>query len=196
MCTVVILYKQVQDWPIVIAQNRDEAADRAARPPLVLNNHPLVFGPQDATSSGTWIGVNASGLLLVLTNGYQVDRNQFAADLSRGLLVLDVLKEADQAGDALKLASHICATRRIKHFHLFVADRRNLFKMEYDGQVMVKELGAGRHFHYSSGYDDGAVRTQRVRRLQDLLANGAPGSLEVTPSRKLDPGFVRESSRP
>ena len=178
MCTVAVFYRQLRDWPIVVAQNRDALADRAANPPSVLNEAPLVFGPQDITSSGTWIGVNASGLLLALTNGYQADRDRYAADLSRGLLVLNVLKEAEETEGALELASHICATNRMKHFHLFVADRRSLFKMEYDGRMRVEELAAGRHFHYSSGYDDGTVRRRRVRRLGNLLADRALGSLE------------------
>lgn len=177
MCTVVLLYKQLEDYPVIIAQNRDALPESIESPPSNLTCDGRVFGPRDMKSGGTWIGVNQAGLLCALTNRYQPNRENYSASMSRGHLVLNVLEHADNCDEGSKLVFDICLANRLKYFNLFLADVDGLWKIEYARHINLARLEAGRYYHSSSGYDPGTIRTQREDRLRDLLEDFEPVSL-------------------
>jgi len=177
MCTVVLFYKQLEHYPIIIAHNRDALAGSIEKPASFLAAGSDVFGPKDVKSGGTWIGLNQARLLVALTNRYQPNRDEYPADMSRGMLVLSTLEQAESAKEAVKLVSEICSARRLKYFNLFLADDQDLHKIEYAEHVNATKLGPGRYFHSSAGYDVGTMKTQREGRLQQLLHDFKPLSL-------------------
>jgi hypothetical protein len=177
MCTVVLLYRQVEDYPIIIAQNRDALADSVESPPSNLTSDGRVFGPRELKSRGTWIGVNQAGLVCALTNRYQPDRENYRANMSRGQLVLNVLEHAEDCDEALKQVLDISCARTLKYFNLFLATAEGIRKLEYASHINAVRLGAGRYYHSSSGYDAGAISEQRERRLHELLDDFKPVSL-------------------
>jgi uncharacterized protein with NRDE domain len=177
MCTVVLFYKQLKDYPIIIAHNRDALAESVERSPSALTPDARVFGPRDMKSGGTWIGLNQACLLLALTNRYQPNRDEYPADMSRGTLVLTILEQAENSKKAVELAREICSARRLKYFNLFLADDHDLHRIEYDEHMNAAKLEPGRYFHSSSGYDVGTIRTQREDRLHQLLQDFEPVSL-------------------
>ena len=92
MCTLILLDRVVPGFPVVVAANRDEFFARPAAPPALFpstEGKPAYLAPQDLEAGGTWMGVNASGLFVGLTNRPVAVRDPSAR--SRGLLVLDAL---------------------------------------------------------------------------------------------------------
>ena len=90
MCTLAVYFQVSRTYPLVVAANRDEFYDRAATPPLPLLDHPWAVGGRDLAAGGTWLGVNAAGLVAGLVNR----RTGTAPDprrRSRGQLCLQAL---------------------------------------------------------------------------------------------------------
>src|SRR3989338_323314 len=185
MCTIMLLYKQLSDFPIVVAMNRDGLNDRLEKPPSFLSEYPVVFAPEDVKSGGTWIGVNEYKLFAALTNGYQPDRELIANNRSRGILVLDVLKKARNPQEAIELVNKQCSENyensedRFKFFNLFLLSADEAFLLKYNGKTDVEELKAGTFFHYSSGYDDGLVKKLREGRLNELFHDYRSSSIDA-----------------
>lgn len=105
MCTVCILYQVVPGFPVVVAGNRDEFLRRPSEPPhlwhpLGTSSTPALFAGKDLECGGTWMGVNASGLVCGVTNVSSGRRDP--SKRSRGLLVLDCLT-ATSPPQAMKL---------------------------------------------------------------------------------------------
>ena len=95
MCTVVIRFEPDTDWPIIIAANRDERADRPCLPPARhWPDRPEVRAGLDETAGGTWLGINDDGLLAAILNrpgtlGPQEGKR------SRGELPLEALDQVE-----------------------------------------------------------------------------------------------------
>ena len=68
MCLVAIAYRQVEGIPVFVAANREESYARPATPPQALPGKPPAVGGIDQLAGGTWLGVNARGVLVGITN--------------------------------------------------------------------------------------------------------------------------------
>ena len=91
MCTLAIYFQMTDDYPVVIAANRDEYLDRPAAKPTTLCEHPHVVGGKDLRAGGTWLGVNEYGLVAGLLNR-RIEAPPNPNARSRGLLCLDALR--------------------------------------------------------------------------------------------------------
>ena len=93
MCTLVLVVPS-PGGVLQVAANRDEFLARPATPPA-----PSADGrwlaPRDLQAGGSWLGVNAAGLFVGVTNRSAGPRD--GARRSRGLLVLEALESADAA---------------------------------------------------------------------------------------------------
>ncbi len=90
MCTLAIYFQLSAEFPVVVAANRDEFYRRPARPPAASGTDPWIVAGSDSVAQGTWLGVNAHGLIAGLLNR----RTAAAIDptrRSRGLLCLEAL---------------------------------------------------------------------------------------------------------
>jgi len=68
VCTLALLRRPGARHPLVIAANRDEQIDRPASGPRLWDDPvPFVAG-RDERAGGTWLGVNAHGIVVGLTN--------------------------------------------------------------------------------------------------------------------------------
>src|SRR5690349_17229607 len=114
MCTLILAHRYFQGAPLVLAANRDEFLARRASGPGVVDGSPKILMPRDEVAGGTWLGLNAGGLFVGVTNraGSSVDR----ARRSRGLLVADALR----AGSAAELHRELARLDPSIHnaFHL------------------------------------------------------------------------------
>lgn len=93
MCTILLAYRAVADWPIIVGNNRDEFFSRTAIPPRVFANGRLQrwIAPVDESSGGSWWACNNNGLLVFLTNrwnGLPPDESK----ISRGKLVQSMIQ--------------------------------------------------------------------------------------------------------
>jgi len=118
VCTVCILYQVVAGFPAVIAGNRDEFVQRPSEAPHLWpssSGTPTLFAGKDLECGGTWMGINASGLVCGVTNVSSGRRDP--SKRSRGLLVLDCLK-ATSPLQAMEII-HANGLDRYNPFNLF-----------------------------------------------------------------------------
>lgn len=69
MCLLIVLRGFHEDYPVLVASNRDEYLARKASPPgLWVGERRRVISPRDRKAGGTWIGVNDRGMFAGITN--------------------------------------------------------------------------------------------------------------------------------
>ena len=98
MCTILLAYQVVENWPIIVGNNRDECFSRLAIAPRVFtgggSNHWIA--PFDTQAGGSWWACSQKGLLVFLTNrwnGLPPDEGK----ISRGRLVYDLIQHDSPA---------------------------------------------------------------------------------------------------
>lgn len=102
MCTIIILHNVHDRYPLIVAANRDEAYDRSAEEPDMIQIMPkMIVAPKDLRSGGTWIGAAQEGWFVGLTNQDVIDAPK--ARRSRGEIVRELLL----------LGNHRLATRHL-----------------------------------------------------------------------------------
>src|SRR5918994_1653772 len=90
MCWIAVLFRVNPHYPLIVAANREESRARPSQAPFRWPGSPAVWAGRDERGGGTWLGVNAAGLLAAVTNRPAV--NPDATRRSRGLLCLDTLR--------------------------------------------------------------------------------------------------------
>ena len=148
VCTLVVAWQVVADAPVVVAANRDEAADRPSSPPELYRTAPRAIAPRDDRAGGTWIGYNEAGLFVGITNRW-VDR---AGERSRGQLVADCLGCAS-ATAAVETVERAVETDGYAGFNLVVADSDRATLLEWDGELSVTDFDPGVHVVVNVGAD-------------------------------------------
>ncbi len=160
MCTVVILHRPGHDWPMLLATNRDEMADRPWRPPgRHWPDRANVTAGIDELAGGTWLGVNDEGVVAAILNR----RDSLGPDArlrSRGELVLEALDHFDAAEAAPALGDLDGASYR--SFNMIVADNRDAFWLKSpgaaaDGRIAVEKIPPGLSMITSAELNDPAA---------------------------------------
>lgn len=143
MCTVVFLKRPGHAWPLIVAANRDEMANRPWRPPARhWGDRPDVVAGMDELSGGSWLGLNDNGVVAGVLNR----RNSLGPQpgkRTRGELVLEMLDHAD-ASEAASAITDLDGSS-YRGFNLFVADNRDAFwvRSTGDGPVEVAPVPDG-----------------------------------------------------
>lgn len=68
MCTLALYFRVFEDYPLVIAANRDEHYDRPSMVPHAWQTSPVIVAGKDLWAGGTWLGVNEHGLTAAILN--------------------------------------------------------------------------------------------------------------------------------
>jgi hypothetical protein len=166
MCILMLLYQKVQGYPIVLVANRDEYYDRPTRAPQLFMHAPAVWAGQDVRAGGTWLGVNAYGMVIGLTNRrMQEEQKNDPACRSRGLLCLEALQCCNPAQVLARLDSE--PVNRYNPFNLLVISPDETYWVAYDGLPEKHPLEAGLHILGNGNIND--VDTVRIRRARHLL---------------------------
>ena len=168
MCTLVL--QQKPGALLAVSGNRNELLARPALGPRVVDG---VLAPHDALAGGTWLGLNAHGLFVCLTNrrGGLVD----PARKSRGLLVLEAL-QADSAR-GLRQALEDLRGDRHNGFHLVYADLHEAFVTWSNGATVQHVALAPDALHVITERSFGAGQGEREQTVAADFAQLAP-SLE------------------
>ncbi|MFO0997661.1 MAG: NRDE family protein [Alphaproteobacteria bacterium] len=125
MCTVVILRRPDEPWPLLLAANRDEMLARPSRPPgRHWSDRPNVIAGLDELAGGSWLGLNDEGVLAAVMNR-RGSLGPADGMRSRGELVLEALDHAD-ARDAAEALSALDA-QSYRAFNLIVADNQDAY---------------------------------------------------------------------
>ena len=95
MCSIVILKKSENEWPLIIAANRDEMNNRKfLSPGRYWKDKPHIFAGKDLLAGGSWLGVNDSGVVAAIMNRINC-LGPMENKKSRGELVLNALDHED-----------------------------------------------------------------------------------------------------
>jgi Transport and Golgi organisation 2 len=136
MCTVVILRRPGDRWPLLVGANRDEMIDRPWREPgRHWPDRPEVVAGLDLLAGGSWLGVNDWGVAAAVLNRTG-SLGPAPGRRSRGELVLEALDHADAAAAAAAL-SHL-DPQSYRTFNLIVADASCGFWLRHAGGARVE----------------------------------------------------------
>lgn len=144
MCSIIILRRPDEAWPLIVGANRDEMTDRPWDPPgRHWDDRPDVIAGRDQLAGGSWLGRNDNGVFAAILNregslGPSTDKR------SRGELVLEALDHAD-AADAAEALSEIDGNA-YRSFNLVVGDNTNVFHVANRSQangIAVEEVPVG-----------------------------------------------------
>jgi len=185
MCTLVLVVPP-PGGILQIAANRDEFLARPASPPA-RSDDGRWLAPRDLEAGGTWLGVNAGGLFVGVTNRHAGGRD--ATRRSRGLLVVDALESPDAASLHRRLSG--LEASQYNAFHLAYADGAFAGLTWGDGNVLRQErLGPGVHVltEQSLGAgDDGPRRRLFHERVEPGKVLGLEGWLGLLSIHGADP---------
>lgn len=161
MCTLGLILGRDARHPLIVAANRDESRHRASRAPFRWDTDPPFVAGRDEVAGGTWMGFNAHGVLVGLTNrwtGAPPDPDK----ASRGALVTTLLAATgvDDARD--RLTAHDPAGT--------------------NPYILVCADTTGRAW-WTSNADPGHLRTEDLRPGAHAIGNTLPST---GPSAKLD----------
>jgi len=92
MCLILVAWRARQDFPLVVAANRDELHARPASPAAFWPDQPSILAGRDLQAKGTWLGVSRNGRFASVTN-YRGGHDPNAAE-SRGALVTGFLLDS------------------------------------------------------------------------------------------------------
>jgi uncharacterized protein with NRDE domain len=172
MCTLALYFRIFEDYPLVVAANRDEHYDRSSLAPHLLASSPKILAGTDLRAGGTWLGVNEYGVLAAIlnrrANGVQ---NPPPNTRSRGLLCLDVL-QLGTAGEARR-------SLKKKHedfyqpFSLVFADQNEAWVVfNRDEKIETMPLKQGLHVFSSTATHN--ERSEKRERAYTLFSDLVP----------------------
>jgi len=148
MCTILLAYKKIPGWPLVVANNRDEFFQRRALPPRVYRagKRPGLrwLASCDLAGGGSWWGYNNRGLLVWLTNRWT--GSEYASGLqSRGALVTELLA-CENSETARNHLESVCDGLTFNPFNLIIATRERAFLATNSPNLQLAPLAAGYHY--------------------------------------------------
>ncbi len=165
MCTLVLLRRVVEGYPLVLLMNRDEAYERPSQPPVLSKNDRSMVAPEDRRAGGTWIGVNDMGLVVAISNRHEGEFD--STRRSRGLLCREALKQSS-ALEVKDLVEEELAQVQYNPFNLIYADRGRAFATHHGEETKTLELEGDVHILANLDVDDESQ--PRVQRAKEIVA--------------------------
>lgn len=140
MCWIAVLFRVNEHYPLIVAANREESRTRPSQAPFRWTGNPTVWAGRDEVGGGTWLGVNATGLLAAVTNrpGDSPDPTR----RSRGLLCLDTLR-CDSPRSARSFFVDELFRRRYNPFNLLCVSHAEGWVGTWQGDI--RDLAPGIH---------------------------------------------------
>ncbi|MFQ5683904.1 MAG: NRDE family protein [Candidatus Binatia bacterium] len=174
MCTLALYFQEFDDYPLIVAANRDEYFNRPSDPPEVLNHDPFIFGGKDLRAGGTWLGSNQYGLLAGILNQRSGTGAEPASVRSRGLLCLDILVARDTS-EVCHLLGKQAGTEYRPFNLLYVNAEQGFIAYNKGRRILWIELQRGLHvLSNTSVYDPRSEKMERAY----VLFSQAKASLE------------------
>jgi hypothetical protein len=129
MCTVVFIPKGDKYF---FASLRDESPSRpkAVVPDIYKDGDSVILSPIDAMAGGTWLGLTASGSVIILLNGgFEKHERKTNYRKSRGLIVTELL-----ASNLPVVNWNLMDMQDVEPYTLVVWNEGNLFQLVWDGE--------------------------------------------------------------
>ncbi len=121
MCLVVLAFGISDEFPLIVAGNRDEFHARPTQEAAWWADKPDVLGGRDLQAGGTWLAMHRSGRFATVTN-YRDAKLESGKLESRGRLVTDFLESHKSALDYVSSIDDMAYAG----FNLLVSDGREL----------------------------------------------------------------------
>ncbi len=135
MCLLLFAWMVRDDYPLVLAANRDEFYERPSAPVEFWEDAPEILAGRDLKEGGGWLGVTRAGRIAALTN-YRDPASLKANAPSRGALVSGYLR-GSEAPDRY-LAGLAEAANRYNGFNLLAGDFSSLYYFSNRGAARQK----------------------------------------------------------
>jgi hypothetical protein len=143
VCTLIVLYGFLEDYPVLVLHNRYLNSGTLEEPPRVFKGKRRVYSPYDVASRGTWIGFNEFGLLIAVTNQETEVLEKPAR--SRGLLAMDLLEGCDSAEEVKGFLTDPDVRWDYRRGNFVVADAETAWHVVWDKEMYVHRLEPGGH---------------------------------------------------
>jgi hypothetical protein len=155
MCLLALLFRAVPDAPVVVGANREEVYGRGGLPARLLDAPVRAVAGVDPVAGGTWLGVNAHGVLAAVTN--RPKSMVLPRPRSRGLLTRDLLGCASAAA-AVNLACRELGGGRYAGCNVLCADRDQAYVIHAGDWLRVRPLPPGLHVLTAHDVNDAGDR--------------------------------------
>jgi len=169
MCLLAFCFRPTAAAPLIVGANREEAYARPGEPPQLLAGPVRAVGGRDPVAGGTWLGVNAQGVLIAVTNRHKTELP--AEPRSRGLLARELLTSATVAS-AVDRAVRELASQRYAGCNLLCGSAAGLVVVHGGDALEVRALAAGWHFLANRDVDD--ANDARLTRARHWLHQREP----------------------
>lgn len=123
MCLIFLAINKHPTYKLVIAANRDEFHQRKTAAADFWEDHPEILGGRDLEAGGSWMAMNTSGKISMVTN-YRDFHNLKTAAPSRGHLVTDFLMDGNDVESYLKSIEP--TAQEYNGFNLIVGDQTKI----------------------------------------------------------------------
>jgi len=164
MCTLFIHRSRNSNWPILIANNRDEYLSRTFKSPGYHWNN-SIFAGKDISEGGSWLGLNENGLCAVILNRASTGLKKKNLN-SRGKIIIDILKKSDAKSALQYIKSQFAKNTRF--FNLFISDYKNAFWIKYD-QNEFKSFVVPYGFSIIDNYDLNDDKSPKQKLYRDIF---------------------------
>jgi uncharacterized protein with NRDE domain len=140
MCWIAVLFRVNAHYPLFVVANREESRTRPSQAPFRWEGSPTVWAGRDELGGGTWLGVNATGLVAAVTNRPAATLD--GTRRSRGLLCLDTL-HCDSPGAARSSFADELSDRSYNPFNMLCVSRVGGWVGTWQGDI--RDLTPGTH---------------------------------------------------
>jgi uncharacterized protein with NRDE domain len=164
MCLLALFFRVVEDAPLVVGANREEFYARGGEPPRLLDGPLRAIAGLDPTAGGTWLGLNALGVVIAVTNrakSHPPDRPR-----SRGLLARDLLG-CPSATAAVNAATRALDSGNYAGCNIVCADAESAAVFHAGDWLRIRPLPPGIHVIANRDVNDASDR--RVLHALDRL---------------------------
>ena len=162
MCLIVLAHRTSEDFPLVVAANRDEDYDRPTHDAHHWTAMEDIVGGRDALHGGTWLAVRRGGRFAAVTNLRGAERRK----RSRGFLVRDyVAGEMDVESYAATIANE---GNEYAGFHLIAGEAAG--ELMYITPEVQTPLAPGLHaFSNAPAEEEWPKTAYAIQRLENAL---------------------------
>jgi len=155
MCLVALFFRVVEDAPVVLGANREEAYARGGEAPHLLDGPTRAVAGTDPQAGGTWLGVNQFGVLVAVTNRPKSQPPD--QPRSRGLLAGDLLGCASAAAAADQAAREL-GQNQYAGCNVVCVDPDSAYVLHAGDWLRVRPLPPGLHVLTSHDVNDASDR--------------------------------------